>query len=249
MDSRDDRKEFMEEQLSRLNIPFERFSAIRPTIESLSSPQGKYFKFYERGTRRIKAYIERERFHTRGQGVLGCYLSHYFIHMQARKEGWGNFLVLEDDCELYPDSIDILNKKINNNDIPSDWDIIRDTWASTHQVATYPSPTSQSIFPGYHSNREKRNNPTVPWTNRAGGTHFQLINCKSLDKILNYMLEDYVYNIDCAYCTNKINVYHSRFVEGPRGALGKFGSDIPKTPHRIISPDIRDTMNIKKKSD
>ena len=62
--------------------------------------------------------------------MYGCYLSHYFIHKRAAKEGWGNYLVLEDDCLLSKDWHKKLLSLIESKKLPSDWDMVRSCWKS-----------------------------------------------------------------------------------------------------------------------
>jgi GR25 family glycosyltransferase involved in LPS biosynthesis len=197
LDERVDKKIFMETQLSNLGISFERFSAIKPTKDSLKG--GKYSCFFKRATDRLRKYVNGSN-EKRGISVFGCYLSHYFIHKQAKKDNWGNYLILEDDCVLNKGWDLQIQRIVCKN---KEWDIIRSVWpwvnwSYRHTETKFESVNFQSRYSSKNINKFE------------GGTHFQLCNGKSASKILDYLDEEYLYNIDSVYSTCKINVLHQR---------------------------------------
>lgn len=214
---RKDRRDLMEGQLSKLDIPYERFCAIQPTTESLNIG-GKYNSFYVRSKSPKQMQYNSPHMRlastpSRAVGEFGCYLSHYFIHKKAHEEMWANYLILEDDCKLNAGWLELVNEYVGEGKVPNDWDMIRSLRGelSTKKVERFDSCNRQSKF-----STNKIHN-TI-----SGGTHFQICKGKSSQKIVNHLESDYVYNIDSVYSTNKLNVYYSKFnVE-----QGSLGSDI-----------------------
>ena len=228
LDYRLKRRELTESQLKPLNIPYERFSAIRPSVESLVEEAGEYNSYFLRSSGGLKNMYSKKRFHPRLVGVLGCYLSHYFIHKRALREGWGNYLLLEDDCELNGVGIDRVNKLLNGSyertpdkkeTIPSNWDMVRSLWNSLeHKVRKFKTNNKNSQLPtSLVPGKDQRNNV-------CGGTHFTLCKGSSSRKIVNFLEEDLIYNIDSVYSCKELNVYHTKCGVGVRN----IGTDIPK---------------------
>jgi GR25 family glycosyltransferase involved in LPS biosynthesis len=60
------------------------------------------------------------------QGMVGCFLSHFFIFQQAVREGWDCFLVLEDDFEPVP-GFDYLFENAWKQ-VPEDWQFLWLGW-------------------------------------------------------------------------------------------------------------------------
>ena len=117
LDKRKDRRESMENCLSKIKIPHERFSAICPTEEDLS---GQYKFFYDR----MESWEKRGN-HSQAKvlGTLGCYLSHYFVQKKALESQHGNYLVLEDDWNVEPECITAINEIFSQGLVDYDWDI------------------------------------------------------------------------------------------------------------------------------
>ncbi len=194
---RDDRRKFMESQLRKINLPYERFNAIRPTQDDIKKG-GKYYEYWLRGNCNT--------------GTLGVYLSHYSIHKKALKEKWNNYLLLEDDVIIDKNCLQQLNKYLNEKIIPDDWDMVRSLWGS-HLVEVNKF-TSSFILSRYCSSDSHED-----W----GGSHFTLINKKNISKLINLMENDNVISPDGVYGTDMLNVYHSKF--GIR-IDNSFGTDI-----------------------
>lgn len=221
--ARKNKKLFMEHQLSNIGIPYSRFEAVRPTEDSIKKG-GEHYSSYKRN-RFEKAkvcmgesYISNNYY----RGTLGCYLSHYLLLKEIAKSSFCNVLVLEDDCDLSSGkALTELQDSFYNKVIPDDWDIIRSTWSSQKELnkINYCHPLSRkfkksntcdllSEVNGKYSNN-KNNNPIIH--SLYGGTHFQLINQKSAQKIIDYLDSDVMLPIDAMYTTNALNVYHAKF--------------------------------------
>lgn len=56
------------------------------------------------------------------QGLIGCFLSHYFILQEAIINGWKRIAIFEDDVLLMPNFKDILNTAIF--EVPDKWELL-----------------------------------------------------------------------------------------------------------------------------
>lgn len=193
LDKRKERKEFMEDQLSDINIPYERFSAICPTEEDLS---GQYKFFYERMENWRKAGNKSQ---FKVLGTLGCYLSHYFIQKKALESQHGNYLVLEDDWNVNPECIFEINRLFSEGLVGYDWDIFGSFWSSHQKIVI---KHKGSTFPSKFYNKRK--------SQPMGGAHFILYNKLSTSKIINFLDVENVFNIDGVLCNDMLNIYHMK---------------------------------------
>ena len=187
-----ERRQFQESQLSPCEIPYERFEAICPTKDELLRESGKYHEFYQRLRPTGKKI---------SSSIIGCYLSHYFIHVRARDEGWDNYLVLEDDCYLPRGWQRRLQHLFNRRRIPSEWDLVRSCWQSTRQVRQIVNSLKD---------RSRFYDDSLPedLITNMGGAHFTLVNGKSIGRLVEHMEKEYVFSPDGVFCTNRLNVYH-----------------------------------------
>lgn len=84
-----ERRKMMEDQLDKLNLPFEIFSAINGA--SLSENE-------------ILSLYDNDYYHSRpsyySKGMIGCTLSHYYIYKKIVEEKIENAFILEDDMAL-----------------------------------------------------------------------------------------------------------------------------------------------------
>jgi GR25 family glycosyltransferase involved in LPS biosynthesis len=193
LDKRKDRKEFMEDQLSAINVPYERFSAISPTEQELSS---RFQNFYKRMDGWLK---EKNHPTSKILGTLGCYLSHYFVQKKANESSHGNYLVLEDDWCVKPESLKALKSVFNKGLVSGDWDIFGSFWASHKQIVIkHQGSNGRSRF---FNNRNEQ---------PMGGTHFMLFNKRSTSKIINFLDAENVFNIDAVLCNDMLNIYHMK---------------------------------------
>ncbi len=190
LDQRVDRRESMEDALSKIDIPYERFSAIRLTESDLNS---KYKSFYNRLAN--KEYRSKDHL----LGTIGCYISHYLVQKKANQSHHGNYLVLEDDWYVKPESIEALELVFEQGLVPIDWDIFGSFWSShgriviKHKGSTYDSK--------FYNKREGQ---------PMGGAHFILYNKSSTSKIVNFLDAENVFNIDGVLCNDMLNIYHMK---------------------------------------
>jgi len=187
-----ERREFQERQLSRCGIPYQRFEAICPTADDFVSESGRYHEFY----RRLRPTSKRV-----SSSTLGCYLSHYFIHVRARDEGWGNYAVLEDDCRLPRGWQRRLQRLFRRERIPADWDLVRSCWQSSRRVRRIVNSLKDaSRFHDVALPADRISN--------MGGSHFTLVNGDSAGRLVDHMDREYVYSPDGVLCTHRLNVFH-----------------------------------------
>ena len=187
-----ERREFQERQLSRCGIPYERFEAICPDNDDFVMESGRYHDFY----RRLRPTMKRV-----SSSTIGCYLSHYFIHVRARDEGWKNYLVLEDDCRLPRGWRRRLQHLFHRGRIPADWDLVRSCWQSSRRVRRIVnSLKGESRFHDDSLPEDRISN--------MGGSHFTLVNGESIGRLVDHMEREYVYSPDGVFCTHRLNVYH-----------------------------------------
>jgi len=198
LDKRKDRKEFMEDQLSTIEIPYERFSAIRPTEQELANHfENSHFEtFYKR----MDGWLKKKNHSTsKILGTLGCYLSHYFVQKKANESSHGDYLVLEDDWTGIAQSIKELQSVFDNSHVPNDWDIFGSFWGSHKQIVI----KHQGIGGGSRFFNNRNGQP-------LGGTHFMLFNKKSTSKIINFLDCEHVSNIDGVLHNDMLNIYHKK---------------------------------------
>lgn len=189
-----DRKAHMEKMLSELNLDYERFEAICPTIKEIKF--GKFKKFYERAVQNLKKYVKLERFHSKAIGAFGCYLSHLSIH-ESQLSNPEPYIILEDDIKLTKETFSLYKDFISNK-VYKDWDIIRSIWYSNKEVVKIKGVHRNSKFSEKHETH-----------NLYGGSHFCVF--RNAKKIVNYLSSENVTEIDALYSTSLLNVYHSKF--------------------------------------
>lgn len=207
LEKRKDRKDHMEEMLSNLNLDYERFEAICPTINEIKF--GKFKHFYEKAIPTVKQRVNTQKNHPSAVGIFGCYISQYQIHKNQvnNKEP---YMILEDDVEITEKTLSQLNDFILNKKY-KDWDIIRSLWESTNEIEKIHTVHKLSKFSNQHLTSEV-----------YGGAHFGVF--RNAKKIINYMSSENLIGVDAVYSTSLLNVYHSKFdVE-----LCPLGTDIPK---------------------
>tara|TARA_B100001027_G_C16264541_1_gene331247 strand:- start:2376 stop:3065 length:690 start_codon:yes stop_codon:yes gene_type:complete len=193
-----EKKRYMNNMLKSLNLRFERFEAIRPTLSEAIK--------MDRLVPRVREYLSNKNKIVRGLGLIGCYLSHLNVLKKYRNINSKYICVLEDDVVFDRSSIKQINKIINNFDKKNiNWDIIRSvkhfnnldkSRLLNNKIYKFNLPNHQGI-----TAKDKLSN------NFCGGTHFQLINVKNIEKIITYLNRENIYNIDSIYSTNELNIY------------------------------------------
>lgn len=215
LDSRPDRKEFMEEQLTHLSINFERCPAVQPNLNNLVKPDGIYNSYFKRAIEKLRKRAEETRLHKRLIGEFGCYLTHLRIHQIALERELENYLILEDDCKIPDDiihQIEIALKSIDNRS----WDLLRSCWKSNNKPERFTLPHKFS--------KHSHNNPKSHM--HFGGSHFTFCRGGKIStlKIIEYMNEEFIFPIDGVYSTNQLDVYHAKL----KVEIEDLGTDIPK---------------------
>ena len=111
LDRRPDRWIEAQEQFKNAGITVERFSAVdgntRGWAHVNDAIEGKSIND-----------IKSESFN----GVAGCIASHTDIWKHARKAGWKNVLIIEDDCDFIHELQERFNERIS--EVPQDWDLL-----------------------------------------------------------------------------------------------------------------------------
>ena len=170
LDTRPDRRIFMENQLTNLSIDFERYPAVQPSIDSLIKTKGAYNHYFNRAIERLRRRAEESRLHKRLIGEFGCYLTHLKIHQMALEKKLENYLILEDDCRL-PENInqqiEIALKSINNQS----WNLLRSCWKSNNQPEKFIHPHQFSK----HADGSQKSHM------HFGGSHFTLCRVEKFD--------------------------------------------------------------------
>lgn len=195
---REEKNKYMNNLLKSLDIEFERFEGIRPTLSEAIK--------IDRLTLRIKNYLSNKIKIEQGLGVIGCYLSHLSVLEKYRNINSKYLCILEDDIIFDKSSINQINDIIdilNNENI--DWDIIRSVW--NFQNIDKSTLLHNKIYKFNSHNHQGFHSKDKIYNNFSGGTHFQVINIKNIEKIITYLYRENIYNIDSMYSTNKINVY------------------------------------------
>jgi len=211
-------------QLSTIDIPYERFPAVKPTLSDIQ-PDGQYYSFFKRNKfLEARSFFE-EKFDWMDQekyqlGTLGCYLSHYTLLQKIHEENdhLEHVAIVEDDVKINDSNIPHIEKAIA--EAPKDWDMIRSMWSSTNHLSPINYCHPLSCY--YEPEMTKRFLPRImkikydcraccPVMNTFyGGTHFQIIKVKSIPKILEYLDSDVLLPIDGLYTTHVINVYQKK---------------------------------------
>lgn len=208
LEKRKDKKDHMEAMLSNLNLDYERFDAVCPTINEIKF--GKFKHFYEKAVPVVKRRFNTEKNHSSVVGIFGCYISHYQIHSN-QVNNTEPYIILEDDVKITEKTLSQLNDFILNEKY-KDWDIIRNMWTSTDEIKKIHTVHKLSKFSNHH-----------PTSTIYGGSHFCVF--RNAKKNINYMSSENLMGVDAVYSTSLLNVYHSKFdVE----LMSSFGTDIPK---------------------
>jgi GR25 family glycosyltransferase involved in LPS biosynthesis len=103
LDKRPDRWEESQLQFFNHNIKVTRYSAVdgNPMGWKSHNFQGKKHSF---------------------PGAMGCMASHVGVYKLAKKSGWKNVLIIEDDCDFIENLNEIFKKSIAT--LPNDWDLL-----------------------------------------------------------------------------------------------------------------------------
>lgn len=201
LDEKKERKNHMESLLSKFNLPYERLKGIKPKKDDID-----LYKIAEH----IRPW-KNPRQLPRLLGVLGCYKSHLECLKKIRNLSFNYVGILEDDVYFNDSSLNYINNLIESlNRKNIEWDILRVIWSyekkkcmepltkeiivDNEKIYKFNSTNFQSKFCGENINQIN------------GGTHFQIINVKNINKILNFLEKEYIFDIDGIYSTNQLKV-------------------------------------------
>lgn len=209
LDERVDKNIHMINLLDSMGVNYVRFSAIKPTIPSLTSGEYKYF--YDKSVFWMKHYLESD---VNAQlklaiGTYGCYLSHFKI--LEKYASYGSIVVLEDDVsfnirhlkkffrnsydlfKIYPNKIDLIRPIYGSSNLLENHDGILNS--AYRNFYSFKSPYRLSKFVG---------DEVVP-NSYFGASHF--VYYHNIKNVLDYLYQELVYNIDAIFSTNVIHSF------------------------------------------
>ena len=192
---RKDRKDHMEKMLSNLNLDYQRFEAICPTIHEIKF--GKYKKLIEeKATPTLKKLVNNKEYNARAIVIVGCYLSHLYVH-ESQIGNHEPYMILEDDVKITEKTIKEL-KEIMGNKKYKDWDMITSKYFSTESVQKIETVPYGSKFRKQYS----------CFSSKGGGSHFVVF--KNVKKIMKFMSSENLLPVDTLYNTCVVNTYHTK---------------------------------------
>jgi hypothetical protein len=201
LDDRIEKRDYMENLLSSMNLNYVRYSAIKPTEKSLI--EGEYKSFYDRSVFWMKKYLEDEDDTDKQKlaiGTYGCYLSHYFALKQYSSKH-SSIVILEDDVMFNIQNLKKffrLTSKFNLNDL-----VLCRPLSGKSKEALNSVGSSSFSFNSVHRS-SKYVGDTIPHQNFRA-THF--VYYHNINKVLDYLDDENVFNIDSIYCSNYINSF------------------------------------------
>ena len=162
-------------------------------------------------------------------GLLGLFHSAYSI-LKQNVDTNKNFLILGDSVDFELDVLDKVNDFIRN--LNNDFDLIRVVWTyNKHKnkyldiinksdkliktwnmfnkltIRNYSNGFYKIKSPFFRSKYNNKKYKTIRPHYFLGGSHFTVVNGKNINKIINYMENENVYELDGIYSTNQLNVY------------------------------------------
>ena len=205
LDNRPERNKHIKNLLSKLNVKFQRYNAIKITSDNV--PKTDDLSEY------IISYLKHYYLNPRGFGTIGCYLSHKNCIILSKSFETPYTAICEDDIVINENTLNKLNSVLNyfnNNNI--DWDMFRVLWdciepnnSFCHFVENIEN-IKMYKFNTLHW-RSKFNINKEPTNSVCGGAHFYIINNKKIDKILEYLDSDFIFDLDAVISTSKLNIY------------------------------------------
>ena len=141
-------------------------------------------------------------------GYLGCLLSHLDIIWQAKKNGWRNVLIMEDDNLFYNDLQPAFDNIIKHTeDIYPDWDIILMAHGTFDGEYNYEKERNGEMR--YNTTLEYYNIP-IQRAHNSWGCSMYAINAKFYDVILDYYKDKFEWELD-RFLLDKIQPYHDKY--------------------------------------
>lgn len=200
LDDRIDKREYMENQLSSMNLNYVRFSAIQPTRESLI--EGEYKSFYDRSVRWLKLYLDSDdpKYNKLSLGTFGCYLSHYFALKQYSSK-YSSVVILEDDVMFNIQNLKKFFRMTSDFNL-NDLELCRPRYGQILKELNSVGSLGFS-FNSVHRNSKYADDSNCHRMFYA--THF--VYYHNINKVLDYLDDENVFNIDAIYCSNYINSF------------------------------------------
>ena len=201
LDERKDKKEYMENMLSSMNLNYDRFTATKPTIDSI---QNQHKSYYDRSVNWIKNHSKSNdpKKAMPALSTLGCYISH---HKLLKKYSNCKYLIsLEDDCFLNQSLLEEFLGIINDNKKLNDANIIR---PNMKWLRKYPSEEfvdeqkDYAKFTKCHQIASSDSDSHLFY----GASNFVFYN--NVQTVLSYMNDSIVCNVDAIWSTNIVSSY------------------------------------------
>tara|TARA_B100001093_G_scaffold337425_1_gene322210 strand:- start:1279 stop:2025 length:747 start_codon:yes stop_codon:yes gene_type:complete len=208
LDERVDKNIHMINLLDSIGVNYIRFSAIKPTPQSLV--YGEFKDFYDKSVPYLKQF-DFDDTHYRKQfilGTFGCYLSHFKILEKFASHG--SIVVLEDDASFNIQSLKKFFRVVShlNKNHRFQMDLVRPLNIS-YLLHNYPID-GFSLDLINNNNCFRFNSPhrfskfsKFNKSNFYGMSHF--VYYHNITNVLEYLKRELVYNIDACYSTNIIN--------------------------------------------
>ena len=148
-------------------------------------------------------------------GLFGCYLSHYNILKQYNINK--HLCIMEDDILFDKTTIEKIKILLKDKFFKNNWDIIRIIWNT--DIDTYNKSigliykiNNIKIYKYLRTNKSSKHHPDVNSKKTVkndiwGGTHMYIVNYKNINKIISYLDNEYIFDIDGILSTNKLNIY------------------------------------------
>jgi len=163
-----------------------RINGINNTLDSFNNYKNKNFN-------RIHVqYIDNNKLAK--PGMLGCYLSHYFILKKISNDikktsykKYKYFLVFEDDCVFDQSFINFLKNDINDY-LPYQWKLLRPNFGK--------ESTDDAINKYFYNSYKRYKIDKFNGWNYYWGTHMNIYNGRYIDEIINLLDNTYIADID-----------------------------------------------------
>ena len=188
LDHRKDRLDSVNNQLSKKNIKYTRFSAIIPDMNQINNNnlwENSYQGMNWKKSKKWDCYT---------RGALGCKMSHYYIVKNAKELNLDYVIILEDDF-LFTDNADDIFKNSIFENIDDNWDFI--------------------FLGGRLSGKNiKKINNIVTKTESVITTIGYILNKKTYDSVLKNLVK-YNYEIDSIFSNLSNKGYYNNYIIEP----------------------------------
>jgi len=182
LEHRVDRKLNMEYQCSKFDIPHERFPGVVMDWEECMKHESRFSDHFNRWKD-----IPHKRI--RVSSTISCFYSHKNLLESIQGSSDDVVCLMEDDITIHEDVFDF--------EPPTNWDMIRDVWRA---------PKGLRRFEGVHRLSNQRSN--LPTHSVCGGLHFYIVKVSKIPKILDYLKDHNLLDIDAVLSTCLLDVYY-----------------------------------------